>query len=52
LKNARSRTRKLAALAGENERALRDMIRRWQRLPPHRRTNFLRKRVGFRATAL
>jgi hypothetical protein len=36
----------------ESERALRDMIRRWQALPPAERTNFLRVRVGRRGTAL
>jgi hypothetical protein len=25
---------------------LREMIRRWQALPPGKRTNFLRKRLG------
>lgn len=45
------RAEKLRALARESDRVLDDMIRRWQRLPPHRRTNFLRKRVGLRATA-
>lgn len=40
----------LKALRAESDLALRDMIRRWQALPPERRTNFLRKRVGFRAT--
>jgi len=33
-------------------RALDDLIRRWQALPPARRTHFLRKRVGFRMTAV
>jgi len=28
------------------------MIRRWQRLPPDRRTRFLRRRVGWRMSAL
>ncbi len=36
----------------ESERALVDMIRRWQSLPPGRRTNLLRKRVGICRTAL
>lgn len=39
-----SRRAKLAAVRRESERALRDLIRRWQALPPGRRTNFLRKR--------
>jgi len=38
----------LKALKAENERALLDMIRRWQALPPERRTNFLRKRLAAR----
>ena len=43
---------RLAALKKESERGLRDLIRRWQARPPGRRTNFLRKRVGFLGTAL
>ena len=39
-------------VARESERALADMIRRWQALPPHRRTNFLRKRIGRRGSTL
>jgi hypothetical protein len=39
-------------LARASERGLLEMIRRWQALPPSRRTHFLRKRVGFRMTAL
>jgi hypothetical protein len=52
LKKDSARRKKLAALARESERALRDMIRRWQALPPARRTNFLRKRVGMRGSVL
>ena len=47
-----SRTVALDAVARENERAVRDMIRRRLALPPERRTNFLRKRVGIGRTAL
>ena len=42
----------LAALRKESDRAEREMIRRWQALPVAKRTNFLRKRVGLRASAL
>ena len=41
----------LRAVKAENERALLDLIRRWQALPPERRTHFLRKRVGLRGSA-
>jgi hypothetical protein len=34
------------------DRALVEMIRRWQKLPIERRTSFLRKRVGAGRTAL
>jgi hypothetical protein len=40
----------LRALKAESERALVEMIRRWQALPPEKRTHFLRKRVGPRAS--
>jgi hypothetical protein len=40
------------ALARENERLIDEMIRRWQALPPGRRTHFLRKRIGVGRTAL
>ena len=52
MKKRPGRKARLAALARENERALDDLIRRWQALPPARRTHFLRKRVGFRMTAV
>ena len=52
MKKRPSRRAVLAALRKENDRAEREMIRRWQALPVEKRTNFLRKRVGFRASAL
>jgi hypothetical protein len=52
LKKASARRAKLRALARESERALVESIRRWQALPPHKRTNFLRKRIGVGRTAL
>jgi hypothetical protein len=47
-------TRKAAleALKKESELALRDQIRRLLALPPEKRTNFLRKRVGIRASCI
>jgi hypothetical protein len=50
LKKRIGRSDRLSALGKESDRNLREMIRRWQALPPERRTNFLRKRVGPRAT--
>lgn len=47
-----TRRRKLAALKRESDRALDDQIRRWLALPPEKRTNFLRKKVGLRASCL
>jgi hypothetical protein len=52
LKKAPSRRVRLAALARESRRDLVERVRRWQALPPSRRTNFLRKRVSYRATSL
>jgi hypothetical protein len=50
MKRQPGRSARLKALKAESDLALLDMIRRWQAMPPERRTNFLRKRVGFRAT--
>lgn len=50
VKKRSRRAGRLKALARESERALRDMIRRWQALPPGRRTAFLRRRVGLRGS--
>jgi hypothetical protein len=50
----RKRRRRIAALGAvkaESERALLEMIRHWQSLPPEKRTHFLRRRVGLRASA-
>jgi len=53
MKNKRvTRTQKLAALKKESDRALLDMIRRLMDKPIEQRTHFLRKRVGFRGSAL
>ena len=41
----------LNALAREADRAEGEMIRRRQALSPEKRTHFLRRRVGLRATA-
>jgi len=43
---------KLEALARESDRALGEQIRRLLALPPDRRTHFLRKKVGLRASCL
>jgi hypothetical protein len=47
-----TRKQKLAALKKESELALVDQIRRWQALPPDRRTNFLRKKISYTMSAL
>jgi len=52
MKRKAHRRKALAALKVENERAVVDMIRRWQALPPGKRTNFLRKRLRWGASAL
>ena len=40
------------AVTREDERAIRELIRRWQALPPGRRTHVLRKRLGLRGSAM
>jgi predicted nucleotidyltransferase len=52
LKKPRKRRERLDALARENRRAIRDMIRRRLALPPERRTHFLRSRTRFRGSSL
>jgi hypothetical protein len=47
-----TRKKRLEILKKESELADRELIRRWQALPPERRTNFLRKRIGIRASCL
>jgi hypothetical protein len=47
-----TRKMKLEALKKESDLALRDQIRRWQALPPDRRTHFLRKRIAYRMSCL
>ena len=47
-----TRKAKLEALKKESDLALRDQIRRWQALPPDRRTHFLRKRIAYRVSCL
>lgn len=52
MRNGRSRKHKLEALKVESERALREQIQRLLRLPPAKRTHFLRKRVAVQASCL
>ncbi len=52
MKKGKGRRRKLAALKRESERALGDQIRRRLDLPPEKRTNFLRKKVGLTGSCL
>lgn len=47
-----TRKAKLEALKKESDLALRDQIRRWQALPPDRRTHFLRRRLAYRMSCL
>ena len=42
----------LEALKKESELALREQTRRLLALPPEKRTHFLRKRVGIRASCI
>ena len=47
-----TRKARLEALKLESDLALRDQIRRLLALPPEKRTNFLRKKVGIRMSCL
>jgi hypothetical protein len=52
MRKRNARNVKLAALRRESDRALVELIRRRLSLPPSKRANFLRTRVGVRSTAL
>jgi hypothetical protein len=47
-----TRKAQLDALKKESDLALRDQIRKLLALPPEKRTNFLRKKVGIRMSCL
>ena len=47
-----TRKARLDALKKESDLALRDQIRKLLSLPPEKRTNFLRKKVGIRMSCL
>ncbi len=47
-----TRKARLAALKRESDLALRDQIRKLLALPPEKRTDFLRKKVGIRMSCL
>ena len=47
-----SRKARLKALKAESERVQREQIRALLRLPPDRRTNFLRQRIGPQSSCL
>jgi hypothetical protein len=51
-KRRSARKARLDALKRESERNLQDQIRRLLDLPPERRTHFLRKKIGYRASCL
>ena len=48
----KSKLNPAAALERENERAIRELIRLRLALPPEKRLNCLRKKIGLRATCL
>jgi hypothetical protein len=52
MKKRATRKEKLDALKAESDRALSQTIQRSLARPPAERTHFLRKRIGFRASAL
>jgi hypothetical protein len=52
MKKRRTRKERLDALKVATERAQREQIRGWLRLPPDQRTHFLRKRIGIQASCL
>ena len=52
MKKRKPRLTKHKALQLESERALVEQIRRHLALPMEKRTNFLRKRIGFQASCL
>ena len=52
MKRRSRRQATLDALKRETDRALTEQIRALLRLPPNKRTNFLRKRIGIQSSCL